>query len=217
MRQRKNGLLDPKGNHAKHLDFWLSQFGTRGSEVRILSPRPIESITYNLLYSEPTFIVSRFVSLRLFGLWMTLRVAIASVPPSPKSLIEPVRDFPAEPVKQRNWCRPEWARTSCGCTGWVFRRADVDQRRGQREHPFAARTVLRTHRPFNRMKTALLISLERDPLPADRLRRLRAFPGGWSDYGSDLLLWRWVTSFASTNPLVYAEVVSNVEGDDFEW
>ena len=68
----------------------------------------------------------------------------------------------------------------------------------------------------NKMNTALLTSLERDPLPADRLRRLRAFPGGWSDYGSDLLLWRWVTSFASTNPLVCAEVVSNVEGDDFE-
>ena len=82
--------------------FGFHSSGPGGSEVRILSPRPIESITYNLLYSEPTFIVSRFVSLRLFGLWMTLRVAIASVPPSPKSLIEPVRDFPAEPVKQHN-------------------------------------------------------------------------------------------------------------------
>ena len=32
----------------KHLDFGLAGFGTRGSEVQILSPRPsLESINYN--------------------------------------------------------------------------------------------------------------------------------------------------------------------------
>src|ERR1035438_224782 len=38
--ERKNGLLTPKRHQIKHLEFVISWFGTRGSEVQILSPRP---------------------------------------------------------------------------------------------------------------------------------------------------------------------------------
>jgi hypothetical protein len=36
---RKNGLLAPKRHQVKHLDFSTLLFGTRGSEVQILSPQ----------------------------------------------------------------------------------------------------------------------------------------------------------------------------------
>jgi len=39
--ERKNGFLTPKRHQIKHLEFVISWFGTRGSEVQILSPRPI--------------------------------------------------------------------------------------------------------------------------------------------------------------------------------
>ena len=45
LRERKNGLLIPKRHQTKHLEFVLSQFGTRGSEVQILSPRPLFSVS----------------------------------------------------------------------------------------------------------------------------------------------------------------------------
>jgi hypothetical protein len=38
-RARKNGFLFPKRHQAKHLEFLFLWFGTRGSEVRILSSR----------------------------------------------------------------------------------------------------------------------------------------------------------------------------------
>jgi hypothetical protein len=38
--ERKGGLLTPKRHQLKHLEFVLRSFGTRGSEVQILSPRP---------------------------------------------------------------------------------------------------------------------------------------------------------------------------------
>ena len=38
--REKNGTLLPKRHQIKHLEFVVSQFGTRGSEVQILSPRP---------------------------------------------------------------------------------------------------------------------------------------------------------------------------------
>jgi hypothetical protein len=41
LRERKNGLLTPKRHQTKHLEFMQRWFGTRGSEVQILSPRPI--------------------------------------------------------------------------------------------------------------------------------------------------------------------------------
>src|SRR5580658_203497 len=39
--ERKGGLLTPKRHQIKHLEFVIAWFGTRGSEVQILSPRPI--------------------------------------------------------------------------------------------------------------------------------------------------------------------------------
>ena len=39
--ERKNGFLTPKRHQIKHLEFVIAWFGTRGSEVQILSPRPI--------------------------------------------------------------------------------------------------------------------------------------------------------------------------------
>jgi hypothetical protein len=39
-REKKRWLL-PKRHQIKHLEFVISWFGTRGSEVQILSPRPI--------------------------------------------------------------------------------------------------------------------------------------------------------------------------------
>jgi hypothetical protein len=46
--ERKRGRLLPKRHQIKHLEFIVSWFGTRGSEVQILSPRPnyLTSITY---------------------------------------------------------------------------------------------------------------------------------------------------------------------------
>ena len=41
--ERKSGRLLPKRHQIKHLEFVVSWFGTRGSEVQILSPRPIPS------------------------------------------------------------------------------------------------------------------------------------------------------------------------------
>ena len=38
--ERKSGGLLPKRHQIKHLEFVISWFGTRGSEVQILSPRP---------------------------------------------------------------------------------------------------------------------------------------------------------------------------------
>ncbi len=43
--ERKNGFLTPKRHQIKHLEFVISWFGTRGSEVQILSPRPIFSLS----------------------------------------------------------------------------------------------------------------------------------------------------------------------------
>ncbi len=37
-------MLLPKRHQIKHLEFVVSWFGTRGSEVQILSPRPIFSL-----------------------------------------------------------------------------------------------------------------------------------------------------------------------------
>ena len=37
--RRKNSFLVPKRHQMKHLGFWIFWFGTRGSEVQILSPR----------------------------------------------------------------------------------------------------------------------------------------------------------------------------------
>src|SRR5580658_11094035 len=37
--ERKSGRLLPKRHQIKHLEFVVSWFGTRGSEVQILSPR----------------------------------------------------------------------------------------------------------------------------------------------------------------------------------
>jgi hypothetical protein len=39
--ERKNGFLTPKRHQIKHLEFVIAWFGTRGSEVQILSPRPL--------------------------------------------------------------------------------------------------------------------------------------------------------------------------------
>jgi hypothetical protein len=41
LRERKSGGLFPKRHQIKHLEFVISGFGTRRSEVQILSPRPI--------------------------------------------------------------------------------------------------------------------------------------------------------------------------------
>jgi hypothetical protein len=46
LHKRKNGLFVPTRLQKKHLELLLSEFWTRGSEVQILSPRPISSITY---------------------------------------------------------------------------------------------------------------------------------------------------------------------------
>jgi hypothetical protein len=40
IRERRNGLAVPKRHQVKHLEFCFSEFGTSGSEVQILSPRP---------------------------------------------------------------------------------------------------------------------------------------------------------------------------------
>ena len=39
-KRERVGFLAPKRHQMKHLDFDLLIFGTRGSEVQILSPRP---------------------------------------------------------------------------------------------------------------------------------------------------------------------------------
>jgi hypothetical protein len=41
--REKRSRLPPKRHQIKHLEFVASWFGTRGSEVQILSPRPIIS------------------------------------------------------------------------------------------------------------------------------------------------------------------------------
>ena len=52
---RQNGFQIPKRNQEKHLDLEAREFGTRGSEVQILSPRPIRSITYHPTCSTTWF------------------------------------------------------------------------------------------------------------------------------------------------------------------
>ena len=69
----------------------------------------------------------------------------------------------------------------------LLRRADVDQRRDQREHPAAAQAVPRTHRPCAASWThALLSSLERDPLLNEQTATVEDRSRSWSDHGADL-------------------------------
>ena len=49
--ERKNGFLVPKRHQMKHLEFLILWFGTRGSEVQILSPRPISRMI-SIFYGE---------------------------------------------------------------------------------------------------------------------------------------------------------------------
>jgi hypothetical protein len=50
--ERKNSFLVPKRHQMKHLEFLILLFGTRGSEVQILSPRPIHCIAINSLKAQ---------------------------------------------------------------------------------------------------------------------------------------------------------------------
>ena len=71
--ERKSGRLLPKRHQIKHLEFVISWFGTRGSEVQILSPRPSIPKQFIELASIPNFGFPQFGSV-----W----VQLADLPPS---------------------------------------------------------------------------------------------------------------------------------------
>ena len=67
--ERKRGTLLPKRHQIKHLEFVVSWFGTRGSEVQILSPRPsflslFQSFTLLRLFQLFRYISGHSVQLR---------------------------------------------------------------------------------------------------------------------------------------------------------
>jgi hypothetical protein len=71
LRKRKNGALVPKRQEVKHLELRDAWFGTMGSEVQILSPRPfslavpvylIREVTPDLRFWERERLRLRFLS-----------------------------------------------------------------------------------------------------------------------------------------------------------